>query len=1051
MAQTDELREPLEVLAAEFMERRRSGEDVSIDEYTAKYPDLAAEIEELFPTVAMMEQLKTHKRQESGPRVSLGGVRLERLGDFLLLGEIGRGGMGIVYEAFQESLGRHVAVKVLPRQALLDSTQLQRFHREAQTAAKLHHTNIVPIFGVGEHEGYHYIVMQLIRGAGLDVVISEIRHAADTSSATRNALINTDAARLAHSLTEGCVGELHAAAFFPPNSDASESPFPDPHRTTDTPLLSSSAATEDFRLLPEDNSHTLSEAPGEPAISNPLRLGNAYWRNAATLAMQVADALNYAHGHHTLHRDIKPANLLLDSQGVVWITDFGLAKAMEQDNVTQAGGMVGTLRYMPPEQLSGKADARSDIYNLGLTLYELLALRPAFEEADRNRLLHRIASDRPPPLRKINPAIPRDLETIVLKAIAREPRDRYQTAGEMASDLLCYLEDRPIRARRSSLPERLWRWSRRNRAVAALTATTLLMLVAVAVVAGVGYFLTAKANIEETRQRHKAEETSNLAIDALDKIFRQFAPDRAAPASSLQMVGETGEKITVPVQPVLSRETAALLESMLVFYDRLARQSVGDVSLQRKVAEANRRVGDIRQRLGQNEESLAAYLRAAELFANLPDSDNDKIAEIARIHNELGTIYSAMNRHRDGYESFNKALATLKSIASVSDATPEIKYELARTYYLLGKMRGGPKGSPPLMMMFHNRGGPHHPGNFGPGPLGNDFGPPDDGPFGPDEMGFPPDMFFGPPPDFDQPPGDDGREPPGPDPDYMPPMFPDGPGGPKGPGGPGPGNPEDDLDNLQKAIELLEPLVVASPDVPDYAHLLARSYRELSQQRFVRGSLSASETANKATTILQGLVKKFPDVPDYRYDLAETYVALTAGKLSSAKSTDKDSAKQSQAMIGKALAISEELVAEHPNVPDYALSLAHIRLRLASLLWESTPAEAETLFRKAIEVQSTLVRRFPKIPSYKFGLAFMLDSLCDLLCDKSRWADARVVMEQSISILKESVEHAPDDFPRRDILSRNYRILSDILHELGEENASTEAANHADQLFPKRD
>src|SRR3972149_8245600 len=171
-APDDEHRDPLEALAADFIERQRGGEHPSISEYAAGHAELAAEIQELVPTIAAMEQLKAHREGSESGRASLGAVRLERLGDFRILGEIGRGGMGIVYEAFQESLGRHVAVKVLPRQSLLDPKQLQRFEREAQTAARLPHTNIVPLFGVGEQEGFHYLVMQLIRGVSLDAVLA---------------------------------------------------------------------------------------------------------------------------------------------------------------------------------------------------------------------------------------------------------------------------------------------------------------------------------------------------------------------------------------------------------------------------------------------------------------------------------------------------------------------------------------------------------------------------------------------------------------------------------------------------------------------------------------------------------------------------------------------------------------------------------------------------------------------------------------------------------------------------------------------------------------
>ena len=182
------------------------------------------------------------------------------------------------------------------------------------------------------------------------------------------------------------------------------------------------------------------------------------------------------------------------------------------------------------------------------------------------------------------------------------PSRRYQTAGELARDLECFIEDRPIHARRASAAERLWRWARRNRALAGLAASVSVLLVLIAVVSGVSYVRTTRANIEEARQRKKAEDTSALALEALDNIFQQFAPDRAAPASPRLIVGDAGKEVSVPVQPVLSKEAAALLEHMLAFYDRLAAQEGGDALLRRKVAEANRRVGDIHQRLGNYQE-----------------------------------------------------------------------------------------------------------------------------------------------------------------------------------------------------------------------------------------------------------------------------------------------------------------------------------------------------------------------------------------------------------------------------------------------------------------
>ena len=207
----------------------------------------------------------------------------------------------------------------------------------------------------------------------------------------------------------------------------------------------------------------------------------------------------------------------------------------------------------------------------------MLTLRPAFEDSSRGNLIRKITHEEPMRPRKVRPEIPRDLETIALKAIARDPVCRYQTAGELADDLQRFLEDRPILARRASSVERLWRWARRNRLVAGLSACVLILLVAVAATASVGYVHTMQANKNEAAQRQKAEQTSKLALDALDDIFRQFAPDRAPVASSMAVTDASGKEITVTTQPTLSKETAALLEHMLAFYDRLAAQGGDDV------------------------------------------------------------------------------------------------------------------------------------------------------------------------------------------------------------------------------------------------------------------------------------------------------------------------------------------------------------------------------------------------------------------------------------------------------------------------------------------
>ena len=217
------------------------------------------------------------------------------------------------------------------------------------------------------------------------------------------------------------------------------------------------------------------------ADSKSKRRKPTYWQSVATIGVQVADALEYAHKQGIRHRDVKPSNLLLDTHGTVWVTDFGLAKADDQQNLTHTGDILGTLRYMPPEAFEGKTDARSDVYSLGLTLYEMLAFRPAFDEKDRRRLIKQVTDEEPPRLGKLNRQLPQDLETIVHKAIDKDAKARYASAGEFSDDLQRFIEDEPIRARKVSQAERLRRWCRRHPAVALLTTTVTLLLLTLAV------------------------------------------------------------------------------------------------------------------------------------------------------------------------------------------------------------------------------------------------------------------------------------------------------------------------------------------------------------------------------------------------------------------------------------------------------------------------------------------------------------------------------------------------------------------------------------------
>ena len=446
-------------LAHEFAERYRRGERPSLSEYTKSHPELAEEIRDLFPAMVMMEKLGGGADPPSASatdRPRFDGPMPDQLGEYRILRELGRGGMGVVYEAVQESLSRHVALKVLSQSRQMGPVQLIRFQREAKAAALLHHTNIVPIFFVGEHEGIHYYAMQYIRGQSLDVVLREIvrlrRDVGRSTELPKDTSESVSVALAAGLLSNGSAAPtIHARS-----STVGRSPGDRPGETQAAVLMS-----------PREVSPALGR-PSSPARPSRGEGIHYYW-SVARLGIQVAEALAHAHLHGVLHRDIKPANLLLDLEGTIWVTDFGLAKSEDSEELTNPGDIVGTLRYMAPERFQGKADPRSDIYSLGLTLYEMLTLEPAFQAAHRVQLIDVILHDEPERPRKHAPELPRDLETIVLKAIAKNPSDRFANAREMALELARFCDGQPILSRRLSTAERLWRWSRRNPALACLS------------------------------------------------------------------------------------------------------------------------------------------------------------------------------------------------------------------------------------------------------------------------------------------------------------------------------------------------------------------------------------------------------------------------------------------------------------------------------------------------------------------------------------------------------------------------------------------------------
>jgi len=409
---------------ADLAERIARGENPDPEHLKTGSPGVTKALQRLLPAIRLLSELSEEEPTEIYPDWRMRPPDV--LGDFHLGREIGRGGIGVVYEAIQISLGRRVAVKVLPPTAMLDPRQLRRFEIEAQAAAALQHPNIVPVFAYGCEREVPYFAMRLIEGRNLAEIARERRE-------------------------------------------------------------------RDNQGLPP--------------------------REVAELGRQAAEALDYAHRNEVLHRDIKPSNLLVDADHRLWIADFGLARVRGDSDLTATGDLIGTMRYLSPEQARGShrgaVDGRTDVYALGATLYELLSLRQVFEGDDRAELLRRIAAEEPVAPRRLDPAIPLDLETIVLKALAKDPAERYATAGELAGDLTRFLAGQPIRARRPTWAEQGVKWARRQwKAVAATGVMTAAMLICLA---AAGWWSSARLRAINQRLEAEIDRADHNAQEARDQ------------------------------------------------------------------------------------------------------------------------------------------------------------------------------------------------------------------------------------------------------------------------------------------------------------------------------------------------------------------------------------------------------------------------------------------------------------------------------------------------------------------------------------------------------
>ena len=584
--------------AQAYLQELEQGRQPTRQEWLARYPDLAPALDDCLDGLGLMRDAAAslNAARSTAQDVGIGVQTGVPIGDFQIIREIGRGGMGIIYEAMQLSLGRRVALKVLPFAAGLDDKYLQRFRLESQAAAQLHHNNIVPVFGIGCDRGVHFYAMQLIDGVSLDRIIRLLRHDNDVQPA---GTLSTEraTARTAHNLAvdgraDGLLNGSHTSA-----------------------QEQSSATVAGGDVVLEQ---TLANLSGDLSTQQTKGRMKVY-RAVARLMEQAAEALEYAHQQGIIHRDIKPANLLVDEQHRLWITDFGLAHLHDEQNLTRTGELLGTILYASPEQVSGQRvliDQRTDLYSLGATFYELLTLEPVFSASTRQALLQQVLTVEPVRPRSIDRNIPPELETIVLKLLSKIPSERYNSAQELADDLHRFLHDEPIAARRPSLLERARKWGRRH---PAYVGASVIVMFVVLVISGISNWFVAQANTRtraaldaEHARAEEAESRFAQARQAVDLLVELSEHDLARP----------------PLQPLQKQ----VLEEALQFYQDFVNQYRGNPSREAELVAVEQRLRKVLDDLLVLEgagQLLLLTEKDVQADLGLGEADTQRVDEIA--------------------------------------------------------------------------------------------------------------------------------------------------------------------------------------------------------------------------------------------------------------------------------------------------------------------------------------------------------------------------------------------------------------------------------------
>jgi eukaryotic-like serine/threonine-protein kinase len=964
-------------IVEEFLERLDGGEDPDIEVYVQQYPQLATVLRQMLPVMKLMGrpggELSAKGEPSNGSPLLAGS-----LGDYRIVREIGRGGMGLVYEAVQISLNRRVALKVLPFAAALDPKQLQRFKNEAHAAAQLHHTNIVPVFGIGCERGVHYYAMQYIEGQTLATLISDLRRLTGRNPGPDGATTIAPS---------GLAGRM-----LPGDAAAAQAPGDEPQRSG--PHRSGAAQT-----LAGNSTLGLGK---NGATEGSLRsLG--FFQAVAQLGIQAAEALEHAHQLGVVHRDIKPGNLLVEGQTSMstpavrlWVADFGLAHMHSQAGLTMTGDLVGTLRYMSPEQALAKRvpiDHRTDIYSLGATLYELLTLEPVFPGRDRQELLRQIAFEEPQPPRRLNRAIPAELETIVLKAMEKNPGDRYATAQELADDLDRFLKDEPIRARRPSPAQRLTKWIRRHKPlVRAFAATVLVVIVAAAVVVWREMDRIAAENAQALAETARLK----TAYDKVDHEYQRAVGNLRGALDILDDFHLGFAERHIKRDPTREKEYHALLKNALRFYERFARDNSAEATLTHETCRALGRVASIKHELGQHREAENAFAEAIsrleKLNAESPGVANYRTT-LAKSYNNLGLVYKDLGDHQKAEKNFLQAMQMHEESLARFDRVDD-RIGVANACYNVGLIWRENKQPLQAVKWFQKaldiqqqvvKQQPAETRHWR--KLGLFY----------NGVGLP---FF---------------------------MI---------------GQFKEAEQAFRQAIHYYEKLVQQFPGYPDCDHELAATYGNLANVVKHKNPDEGQKYFQLALKRQERLVAAFPKVTDYQSYLGATYNNL--GIMLS----DTNRLDQAEAALRKALDLRTTLVNNYPQLPDYESELGGTLNNLARvLLKRGQHEEACRLFAQAIVHQQKALKQNPRHNTYRQFLFDHLAYLTNALISRKEYERARKWFPDLIDLCKARLDDSPKDQARRQDLAAAYRNCSLVLFKLGQLPQACEALGQAVPLL----